>query len=62
MADSFPKWVENTVGKGEIARHEHFSVSHSIFKRRLLQTRKNQGLFGLNPKHYRWRFVVFCEC
>ena len=27
------EWVENTVGKGEIARNE-------------LQTRKNQGLFG----------------
>ena len=31
----YSKWVENTVGKREIA-----------FKRRLLQTCKNQGLFG----------------
>ena len=30
--------VENTVGKREIARY--------VFKRLVLQTRKNQGLFG----------------
>ena len=24
MAKSYPKWVENTVGKGEIARYEQF--------------------------------------
>ena len=37
--------VENTVAKGEIARYEQFSFSHSVFKRLVLQTRKNQGLF-----------------
>ena len=35
-AESSLKWVENTVGKGEIACH----------KRLVQQTRKNQGLFG----------------
>ena len=35
----FSKRVENTVGKGEI-----------VFKRLLLQTRKNQGLFGKGLK------------
>ena len=24
MAESSPKWIENTVGKGEIARYEQF--------------------------------------
>ena len=49
---SFAKWLENTVGKGEIAlnreiaRHEQFSFSHSVFKGLVLQTRKNQALFG----------------
>ena len=38
----FSRRVENTVRKGEIA--------HSVFKRRLLQTRKNQGLFGKGLK------------
>ena len=36
----FSKPVENIVGKGEIARYD------SVFKRLLLQTRRNQGLFG----------------
>ena len=36
----FSEQVENTVGKGEIARY-------SVFKRLLLQIRKNQGLFLL---------------
>ena len=39
------KRVENTVGKGEIAR--------SVFKRLEMQTRKNQGLFSESVKTYR---------
>ena len=49
----FPKRVENNVGKGEIARYEkkllvmsNFSFSHIVFKRLILQTPENQGLFG----------------
>ena len=48
------KRVENNVEKGEIARDEQFLLfSHSVFKRLVLQTRKNQGLFGkgLKPKN-----------
>ena len=37
---------ENTVGKGEIAHNDNFSFSHSVFKRLVQETRKNQGLFG----------------
>ena len=29
----FSKQVENTVGKGEIARYKQFLLSHSVFKR-----------------------------
>ena len=47
----FSKWVKNTMGKGEIARMSNFSFSHSAFKRLLLQTRKNQGLFGKGLKN-----------
>ena len=32
MAESSQKRVENTVGKGEIARYEHFSFFHSVLK------------------------------
>ena len=45
-----PKSVENTVGKGEISRDEQFLFSSSVFKRLVLQTRKNQGLFGKGLK------------
>ena len=41
------KWIENTAGKGEIARCEQFLFfSHSVFKSLVQQKRKNQGLFG----------------
>ena len=39
------KWVENTVEKGEIARHEQFLLFPQCFLN-VLQTGKNQGLFG----------------
>ena len=38
--------VENTVGKGDIACNEQFLLfNHSVFRRLVLQTCKNQGLF-----------------
>ena len=47
MAESFPKRVENTVRKGEIAHYEQFFLFPHVFLIRLgLQTQKNQGLFG----------------
>ena len=42
----FSKRVENTVGKGEIARYKQFLLSPQCFQRLVLQTHKNQGLFG----------------
>ena len=47
MGEKFSKMVENTVGKGEIARYCYFTFSHSVFKRLVLQASKNQGLFGI---------------
>ena len=47
MAESSLKRVENTVGKGEIARYEQFLLFPQYFYKRLVQqTRKNHGLFG----------------
>ena len=46
----FSKRVENTVGKGETDRYEQFLLSQSVFKRLVLQTRKNQDLFGKGNK------------
>ena len=33
MAESFPKRVENTVGKGEIARNEQFLLFPQCFQK-----------------------------
>ena len=46
MDRKFSKRLENTVGKGEIARYEQFLLFPHVFKRLVLRTRKNQGLFG----------------
>ena len=42
----FSKWVENSVGKGEIARYEQFLLFPRCLKKLVLKTRKNHGLFG----------------
>ena len=39
------QWIENTAGKGEIARYEQFLFLQQCFQKKTLQTRKNQGLF-----------------
>ena len=53
MAQSSSKWIENTVGKGEIARYEQFLLFPQCFQRLLLQTRKNLGLFGKGLRAHR---------
>ena len=40
----FSKRVENTKEKEKLLVTNNFSFSHSVFKRVILQTRKNQGL------------------
>ena len=40
------KWVENTLGKGEIALTSNFSFSHSVFKRLVSQGRQKVSLSG----------------
>ena len=41
----FSERVENTVGKGEIARNEQFLLFPRVFKRLVLWTSKDKGLF-----------------
>ena len=43
---SFSKWVENTVGKREIAYYEQFLLFPQCFQKTFLQTGENLGLFG----------------
>ena len=53
------KQLENTVGKGEIARNEQFLLFPQIFESLVLQTRKNQGLFGKGFKdNYFTRYTL----
>ena len=35
MTIFFPKWLENTVGKGGIARYEQFLLSSTVFSKGL---------------------------
>ena len=46
MAEKFSKWVENTMGKGEIAHYEQFLLFLQCFKRLVLQKHKKQRFFG----------------
>ena len=52
MPESPSKWVENTVGKEEIARYEQFPFFPGCLKRLILQTSKNPGLFGKGLKEF----------
>ena len=65
----FSKRVENTVKKEKLLVTSNFYCFHSGFKRLVLQTHKNQGLFGkgLNcslknafnlDKYTFWQFVI----
>ena len=49
---SFFRKLENTVEKGDIARYKQFLLFHSVCKRLVLQTHKNQGLFGKGLTFY----------
>ena len=42
----FSKWVETLWEEEKLLITSNFSFSHSVFESLLLQTRKNQGLFG----------------
>ena len=42
----FSKWVENTVGKGEIACYKQFLLFQQCFQETRTSERENQGLFG----------------
>ena len=46
MAENSIKGLKKTVGKEKLLVTSNFSFSHSVFKRPILQTRKNQGLLG----------------
>ena len=42
----FSEKIENAGAKGGIARYEQFLLFHRVFKRLVMHTHKNKGLFG----------------
>ena len=50
MAESSPNGKKTLWEKEKLLVTSNFSFSHSVFKRPLLQTHKNQGLFGKRLK------------
>ena len=44
MAQSSSKWIENTVGKGEIARYEQFLLFPQCFQRACTADTQKPGL------------------
>ena len=50
MAESFSRGYKTLWEKEKLLIMSNFSFSHSVFKRLLLQIRKNQGLFGKGLK------------
>ena len=44
--EAFFKRIENMVGRGEIYRYKLSFFSHGVFKRIVLQTRKNRSCLG----------------
>ena len=56
VAESSPTWSKTLWEKEKLLATSNFSFSHSVFKRPLLQTRKNQGLFGKGLYHLKlWK-------
>ena len=56
MGESSPKGLKTLREKEKLLIMSNFFFSHSVFKRLLLQTRKNQGLFGTGLK----RILRYC--
>ena len=62
MGESSPKGLRTLWEKEKLLVMSNFSFSHSVFKRLLLQTRKNQGLFGEGLKKTNGCLVVCLVC
>ena len=50
MAESFPGGYKTPWEKEKLLVTSNFSFSHGVFKRLILQTRKDNGLFGKGLK------------
>ena len=63
IAGSYPNWLKIPWEKEKLLVKSNLSFSHGVFKRPVLQTRKNQGLFEKGLKALTWssgklRFII----
>ena len=58
--ESSPNGYETLWEKEKMLVMSNFTFSHSVFKRLILQTRKNQGLFGIGL-NYCFRNTFCCK-
>ena len=59
MAETSPSWKKTLWEKEKLLVTSNFSFSRSVFKRLVLQTRKNQGLFGKGLKELQETMDMF---
>ena len=57
MTVSSPYGLKTQWEKDKLLAMRNFSFSHSVFKRLVLQTRENQGLFGKGLKEC-WKMLL----
>ena len=58
-AECFPKGLKTLWEKDELLVTSNLSFSHDVFKILLMQTRKNQGLFGKGLRNHLRRHHLF---
>ena len=61
MAESSQKEKKTLWEKEKLLVTRNFSFPHSVFKRLVLQTRKNQGLFGKGLKNHDYKTLLNFE-
>ena len=54
MAENSPNGYKTLREKEKLLVTSNFSFSHSVYKRLVLQTLKNQGLFGKGLRFYKY--------
>ena len=57
MAESFPNEKKTLLEKEKLLVTSNFSFSNSVFERLVLQTRKNQGLFGKGHMKHSHKYI-----
>ena len=59
MAESYQKGLKTLWEKEKLLVTSNFFFSHSVFKRFVLQTRKNQVLFGKGLTLFWYMYIIW---